>query len=338
MAPQRENGPNIMARLDLHPLRTEKSAEGQKIQVIAIEGAIDASTVIEFEQGVMGYLQQGTPIVVLSCAKMTYINSTGMGKLINMRDQFEARNGSIELCMVPDKVRTLFSMLGLESLYTIFPTVEEALKKFGVGMFVAPSAASTRRTRIMKKPADKKAGLNFPVKISCANCKTKLRIADAGFYRCPACGIHYSVSEQAKVKAYNTVKPKVVELRVPAEPMFCESIRNAARAVAEVTRLTPDDLAQLEGAVNEAAELVIRKCSEGGRVRFFQTYMVGDEKEFVCGFKTLEIVFEEFDPDAGQANPEDKLALELIRSTVSALEVVELDPQGQLLKLVISVE
>ncbi|MGE0433008.1 MAG: STAS domain-containing protein [Planctomycetota bacterium] len=322
-----------MATIDIRPQKTLTAPDGRRVQITVIDGAIDASTVVQFETTVHGYLKEGINIVILDCVGLTYINSTGMGLLINLRDKFEARNGQIELCQVPDKVRTLFSMLGIESLYTIHPDHGAALRAAGIGV-EAPPPRKKPDTKNLPKPRtpQKKKGVSFPVKISCANCKTKLRIQQPGYYRCPKCQIHYNVSDEARVKAYNTVKPKVVELRVPAETQFCESVRNAARAVAGTAKLEDDELVALEAAVDEATNLLIQRCSAGGRVRFFQVYIVCDERDFVCGFKTTENVFEGLENDPTDISA--KLALEMIRQSVSSLDIIDLQPHGQILKLV----
>ncbi len=321
-----------MAKLTLTPTQTFDAPDGRAVVVLLVEGAVDAATVVSFRETVFGYLERGARVLVLDCGGLTYINSTGMGQLVTMHDQFSERGSTLLLANVPDKVRTLFSMLGIESIYKIHADVEAALTNAGAGKQRAPAQDAQVKAEAKQPPAKAKSGTGpFPVKIGCVNCKTKLRLREEGKFRCPQCGIHYAVSDEAKVKAYNTVKPTVVELRVPAETLYCESIRSAARSVAPLAGLDEAQLDQLESAVDEAANLVISRCSKGGRVRFFHVYMVCDEKEFVCGFKASEKLFESLEDT--EMDEEAKMAINMIRAGGTKLTLLPLKPQGQILKL-----
>lgn len=195
------------------------------------------------------------------------------------------------------------------------------------------TSPSTRGTqRIAPAAPGGKPKVAFPVKITCTNCSSKLRIAAAGKYKCPKCGIYYSVSEEARVKAYNTIKPRVIEMRVPTEEGFCESVRKTAVALASSPgmRFTETDRDAIEHGVDEATSLVVSKSAQDGRARFLQVYLVADEREFLLAIKLTENLIHDLENDQ---DTDIRMKLAMIRAHMTSMELINLPERGQILKL-----
>ena len=91
-------------------------------------GAIDGTTVRQFEDKLIGFFNQGVKNLILIFSEVKYINSTGMGLLVKLADKFQEGGGDIKLVGVPEKVIALFDMLGLLSLFKIYETEEDAIE------------------------------------------------------------------------------------------------------------------------------------------------------------------------------------------------------------------
>lgn len=59
-----------------------------------------------------------------------YVNSTGLGTLVNVADALENRGGGIALVKIHPKVKVVFDMLGLNAFFKIFSNEKEALGFF----------------------------------------------------------------------------------------------------------------------------------------------------------------------------------------------------------------
>ena len=106
-------------------------SDGAVVVVTKIHGAVDATTVRHFEEEIKGFLDQNCKHLVLDFGDLKYINSTGMGMMVNLTDQFTDMQGSIQLCNIPKKIGDLFDMLGLLSIFTVYDKAEDAIANLG---------------------------------------------------------------------------------------------------------------------------------------------------------------------------------------------------------------
>jgi len=121
-----------MAEL-LFQSKQEKLSDGSPIIITKILGAIDGTTVRQFEDKLIGFFNQGVKNLILIFSDVKYINSTGMGLLVKLADKFQEGGGDIKLVGVPEKVIALFDMLGLLSLFKIYETEDDAIDSIPQG-------------------------------------------------------------------------------------------------------------------------------------------------------------------------------------------------------------
>ena len=110
--------------------RQVKLLDGSPVNICLIKGSIDGSTLFEFEEKLLGFLDHGVRHLIIVFSQVHYINSTGMGVLVKLADKFQEVGGDFNLVDVPDKMVALFNMLGLLSLIKLSKNEDEALKSF----------------------------------------------------------------------------------------------------------------------------------------------------------------------------------------------------------------
>ena len=108
--------------------RQLKLPDSSRVVVCRILGSIDGSVLIQFEEKLLGFLHEGIKYLILVFSQVRYINSSGMGILVKLADQFKAAGGEIYLVDVPEKLIALFNMLGLLVVIKISKSEEDALK------------------------------------------------------------------------------------------------------------------------------------------------------------------------------------------------------------------
>lgn len=65
---------------------------------------------------------------ILDCSQLKHLNSTGISMILKIFTQVRNQGGELLLCSVPKAIEKLLIITKLNSIFTIFATVEEALE------------------------------------------------------------------------------------------------------------------------------------------------------------------------------------------------------------------
>ncbi|MGE0434978.1 MAG: anti-sigma factor antagonist [Planctomycetota bacterium] len=175
--------------------------------LVSMAGAIDASTVVNFQSTLENLQLKGVKRFILDMEGIKYVNSTGLGSLVRLADQLESDGGGFALVKIHPKVKVVFDMLGLNAFFKIFPNQNAAEEHFSAGVqpgerSAAPAASAPPPSR----PPQQQAGVPNPLgaaprqtarAIQCENCGVTLRIGQPGNFKCSRCGTHFTVPAQA---------------------------------------------------------------------------------------------------------------------------------------------
>ena len=104
-----------MPRLDIR-LRHSTTSNGQPVTWVKVEGFIDASTVLEFENAMELVHRNEQGDVVLDFSGVQYTNSSGIGTILNYRNLLLQDSRELFLIGVNPQVRTTFDLLGLSAV------------------------------------------------------------------------------------------------------------------------------------------------------------------------------------------------------------------------------
>ncbi len=96
--------------------------------VVAVSGEIDLFTASEFKQRVMAPIAAGTQHIVVDLTATTFIDSSSLGVLIGAQRRLKARGGRLVVACDVEAIVKTFRITGLDSVFTLVPTVEEALE------------------------------------------------------------------------------------------------------------------------------------------------------------------------------------------------------------------
>jgi len=113
-----------MAKLpafELHDVRVDG------IPVLVPHGEIDALTAPQIGRSIIGLLDQGERSVVVDLSEATFMDSTGLGVLVNGLRQLGRRNGRLAIVCPTERILRPFRIAGLQGLLPIFSSREEAI-------------------------------------------------------------------------------------------------------------------------------------------------------------------------------------------------------------------
>jgi anti-sigma B factor antagonist len=95
--------------------------------VIAVEGEIDLFTAPEFKAALANTIDSGVTRIVVDLSETAFLDSTALGVLISAIKRLRARDGRLTLVNVDDSIAKTFEITGLDQIFTIFPTRDEAV-------------------------------------------------------------------------------------------------------------------------------------------------------------------------------------------------------------------
>ncbi|MEA3297722.1 MAG: STAS domain-containing protein [candidate division Zixibacteria bacterium] len=76
------------------------------------------------------FLQQDKKKIVIDLARIEWMNSTGLGILIQGYTTLKNSNGQLKLACVTDKIKSLLTITKLVSVFDSYDTVEDAVESF----------------------------------------------------------------------------------------------------------------------------------------------------------------------------------------------------------------
>jgi anti-sigma B factor antagonist len=112
---------------------------GDDAYVISLAGEVDLYTAPEFKQQLLEVIAQGGRQVVVDFSSTTFIDSTTLGVLVGGVKRLRTNDGQLTLVCSDRNITKIFEITGLDRVFTIYPTRDEAVEKI-VGGSAQPQA------------------------------------------------------------------------------------------------------------------------------------------------------------------------------------------------------
>ena len=104
---------------------------GDDAFVIALAGEVDLYTAPEFKQQLLDVIAQGGKEVVVDFTNTTFIDSTTLGVLVGGVKRLRSNDGQLSLVCSDRNITKIFEITGLDRVFTIYPTRQEAVSALG---------------------------------------------------------------------------------------------------------------------------------------------------------------------------------------------------------------
>ncbi len=106
-------------------IETEKTPAG--VAVIEVAGELDLYTAPRLKEALLSTLEDGILRIVVDMSGVHFIDSSALGVLIGGVKRLKPKEGKLVLVSVDENVNWIFQITGLNSVFDIFQTREEAL-------------------------------------------------------------------------------------------------------------------------------------------------------------------------------------------------------------------
>jgi anti-sigma B factor antagonist len=110
-------------------IKTEQLSESK--YVISLAGEVDLYTAPEFKQQLLEVIGQGGTEVVVDFTNTTFIDSTTLGVLVGGVKRLRSNDGQLSLVCNDRNITKIFEITGLDRVFTIYPTRDEAIAELG---------------------------------------------------------------------------------------------------------------------------------------------------------------------------------------------------------------
>jgi len=99
----------------------------ERTHVVALSGEVDALTAPQLGRRLLGLVREGKTDVVVDLSRVTFMDSTGIGVLLNALRRLTSLQGRLVLVCPTERVMRPFEVTGLVGHLKIFSTREAAL-------------------------------------------------------------------------------------------------------------------------------------------------------------------------------------------------------------------
>ncbi|HEV7218826.1 MAG: STAS domain-containing protein [Terriglobales bacterium] len=98
--------------------------------ILCLQGPMTAKTVSSFQNAMRNEV---APIVILDLTEVPYVDSAGLGSLVSAYISCHKAGRQVVLTGINSRILRLFEITRVESLFLMFPTLDDAL-----GAFITP--------------------------------------------------------------------------------------------------------------------------------------------------------------------------------------------------------
>ena len=95
--------------------------------VVAVRGEVDVYSAPALKESLTELLRSGVRTVVVDLTEVAFLDSTGLGALVEARAAATEAGGSLPLVCSQERILKLFTITGLDGVFAIHPTVDEAV-------------------------------------------------------------------------------------------------------------------------------------------------------------------------------------------------------------------
>ena len=102
-----------------------------KVAVLKISGKLmGGNETQEIPEKIKSLLADGMTNIVFDLGKVKWMNSTGLGAIIESRRLISEKEGKLKLSSVTEKIKSLLMITQIISLFDTYETVDRALASF----------------------------------------------------------------------------------------------------------------------------------------------------------------------------------------------------------------
>jgi len=105
-------------------------SRSENVSLIEASGRIDSMTANEFGTALSSEVNEGQVYLVLDLSGVDYMSSAGLREMVNTLKKVKRASGDLRIAQPSDRVREVLEMAGLDTIFNIYNTQEDALNSY----------------------------------------------------------------------------------------------------------------------------------------------------------------------------------------------------------------
>ena len=105
---------------------TQEALDDER-HVVAVRGEIDLFTAPELKSALADAIEEGRLRIVVDLSETTFLDSTALGVLIGAVKRLRSREGRLTIVNTDDNIAKTFEITGLDQIFTIRGSRDEAV-------------------------------------------------------------------------------------------------------------------------------------------------------------------------------------------------------------------
>ena len=101
-----------------------------EIKELKVEGELDALVAPKLKERITKLVEGDSTKFIIDFEEVTHINSLAMGILRGKLKVVKEMGGDIKLIKLNEHIKTIFEMIGLDEIFEIYETEDEAVANF----------------------------------------------------------------------------------------------------------------------------------------------------------------------------------------------------------------
>ena len=102
----------------------------EAVTLVEVSGRVDSMSANQFGSGLMGQIDDGNVQLVLDLSSVDYMSSAGLREIVSGLKKAKKASGDLRLAQPSQRVREVLEMAGLDTIFKIFSTQDEAINSF----------------------------------------------------------------------------------------------------------------------------------------------------------------------------------------------------------------
>src|SRR5436309_9516936 len=95
--------------------------------VLTVRGEIDVYTAPRLRQAIVDLVDSGSVDLVVDMERVDFLDSTGLGVLVEGLKRVRTRGGDLSIVVNQDKILKIFEITGLNKAFSLHGSVDDAL-------------------------------------------------------------------------------------------------------------------------------------------------------------------------------------------------------------------
>ncbi len=98
------------------------------VPIVAVNGEVDVYSAPALKEALAELLASGAVTIVVDLSGVGFLDSTGLGALVEARSATTDAGGTLPLVCSQERILKLFTITGLDGVFAIHPTVDAAVE------------------------------------------------------------------------------------------------------------------------------------------------------------------------------------------------------------------